>query len=89
MFTKVEDFLNEWKTETGFTKSVFKALTDESLAQAINDDHRTIGRIAWHITTTIPEMIKHTGLEFDFDEKAPVPTSENPGPLRSLRAPAG
>lgn len=73
MFTRVQDFLNEWKTETGFTKAILKALTDQSLAQAINTDHRTIGRIAWHIVTTIPEMMSNTGLKLDFDEKAPVP----------------
>lgn len=73
MFTKVDDFLVTWSTETTFTKSTLAALTDASLSQAINDDHRTIGRIAWHITTTVPEMMKQTGMEIDYDEKAPVP----------------
>lgn len=73
MFTRVQDFLNEWKTETGFTKSILGALTDESLSQAIDDGHRNIGRIAWHIVTTIPEMMSQTGMTIDFDHKAPVP----------------
>ncbi len=76
MFTTIEQFEKKWLQEIGFTQTVMDALTDESLAQSINDDHRTLGRIAWHITGTIPEMMSHTGLDFDgADPNAPVPTS--------------
>ena len=74
MFQKMEDFKQSWKAESKFTQSVFDALTDASLSQSINDDHRTIGRIAWHICETITEMLPHIGLKFE-RVKAPAPTS--------------
>jgi uncharacterized damage-inducible protein DinB len=52
------------------------ALTDSSLGQSVARDHRTIGRMAWHITQTIPEMLARTGLKIDGPgEKDPVPSS--------------
>ncbi len=74
MFQKMEDFKQGWAAESKFTQSVFDALTDESLSQSINNDHRTIGRIAWHICETITEMLPHIGLKFEL-VKAPAPTS--------------
>jgi len=37
-------------------------LTDQSLNQKVAEEHRTLGRIAWHLATTIPEMANRTGL---------------------------
>ena len=65
MFRKIDDFKESWLTESKFTQSIFDALTDESLSQAINSDHRTIGRLAWHICDTISEMLPHIGLKFE------------------------
>ncbi len=73
MFRTMEDFKNGWEAESKFTQSIFDALTDESLSQSINGDHRTIGRIAWHICETITEMIPHIGLKFE-KIVPPVPT---------------
>jgi uncharacterized damage-inducible protein DinB len=39
-------------------------LTDESLGREVAADYRTIGRLAWHIVTSIHEMLTRTGLEF-------------------------
>ena len=74
MLTTIEHFEQSWKYESAVTQKIFEALTDESLAQAINADHRTIGRIAWHICETIPEMMNNTGLSLE-ELKPPVPTS--------------
>ena len=74
MFRTIADFEKAFKTETDFTISIFSALSDESLGQSINNDHRNIGRIAWHICETIAEMMPHTGLEFEA-LKPPVPTT--------------
>jgi len=50
------------------------ALTDPSLSQSVASDHRTIGRLAWHIATSIPEMMTRLGLKFEgIDHEAPVP----------------
>jgi uncharacterized damage-inducible protein DinB len=52
------------------------ALTDESLTQKVAQDHRTLGRIAWHIVQTIPEMAGRTGLKISGPgDKDPVPTT--------------
>ncbi|MEP6619777.1 MAG: DinB family protein [bacterium] len=62
MIRTVEDFLTVWKQEAASTTKLFGALTDESLRQSINDEHRDLGRLAWHITVTIREMMERTGL---------------------------
>ena len=76
MFTKIEHFDKTWSQEMKFTQSVMDALTDQSLSQAVNDDHRTLARMAWHIVGTIPEMTSHVGLKLDGpDPSAPVPAT--------------
>ena len=62
MFHTIDDFLTVWKEEAESTARVFAALTDASLSQAVMKDHRTIGRMAWHIAQTIPEMLGKAGL---------------------------
>ncbi|MFI5312481.1 MAG: DinB family protein, partial [Gemmatimonadales bacterium] len=42
----------------------------------VDSEHRTLGRIAWHITGTIREMMEKTGLHVEGPaENAPVPPS--------------
>lgn len=62
MFRAIDDFLAVWKDEAKMTSKVFDLLTDDSLKQSIHNDHRTIGRLAWHLTQTVPEMLGKTGL---------------------------
>lgn len=72
MFRKIKDFEESWKVETKFTQAILDALTDESLSQAINADHRTIGRLAWHICETFPEMMGQLGFSFgEFNRDVP------------------
>ena len=76
MFGSIDGFLKEWKDESQITASYLAALTDASLTQAITEGHRDLGRIAWHIAQTIPEMMHRTGLTFDGPEvDAPVPSA--------------
>ncbi|WP_318616371.1 DinB family protein [Sporosarcina sp. YIM B06819] len=76
MFRTVEEFLTNWGYESGSTQKILDALTDASLAQEVSPEDRTLGRIAWHIVTTIDEMISQTGLEFEAaSHKATVPTT--------------
>lgn len=76
MFRTVDDFENIWKTESENTLNILKSLTPESLSQSVADDHRNIGRIAWHNVLTIPEMMSLTGLEFSgISENDPMPNS--------------
>jgi uncharacterized damage-inducible protein DinB len=76
MFRKVEDFVAAWELESGLTQKLMDALTDASLKQSVVDDHRTLGRMAWHIVTTISEMMVHTGLTLTaVKPDAPVPAT--------------
>jgi len=77
MYTTIADFIAEWKTEASSTVKTLAVLSDESLAQRVVDGHRTLGRIAWHIVTTIPEMTSYTGLKLEelLKPDSPVPPS--------------
>ena len=75
MFKTIEDFLQNWGHESQSTQKILDALTDESLAQEVSSEDRTLGRIAWHMTTTLDEMVSQTGLEFEAaSHETPVPT---------------
>jgi uncharacterized damage-inducible protein DinB len=74
MYRKLEDFINDWTIESESTMKIFNSLTDESLTKKVNENVRTAGRLAWHITTSIGEMGLRTGLIFKtVDDKYPVP----------------
>ena len=76
MFTSIEQFKNEWQIVSDETRKIFSALTDESLGQSVADDHRTVGRMAWHIVQTIPDMATRVGLQVEGPaEDTPVPVS--------------
>jgi|WetSurMetagenome_2_1015567.scaffolds.fasta_scaffold553896_2 uncharacterized damage-inducible protein DinB len=62
MIRSIRDFEFSYSKEIESTQKVFKHLTDKSLAQEFSPSVRSLGRIAWHITTTIPEMMERTGL---------------------------
>ena len=74
MYKTIEEFLINWGHESGSTQKVLDTLTDESLGQEVSPEDRTLGRIAWHIRTTLHEMMSRTGLEFEATpHDAPVP----------------
>lgn len=76
MYSSLATFLHAWKNESEATQRILDALTDSSLEQKISASDRTLGRIAWHIVTTVPEMMSRTGLTFEsIDEEMSVPTS--------------
>ena len=76
MFMSIEGFLTEWQGESAVTATYMAALTDASLTQTIIDGHRDLGRIAWHIAQSIPEMLQRTGLTFDGPPAdTPVPSA--------------
>jgi uncharacterized damage-inducible protein DinB len=76
MIRSIHDFEYQWSQELEATQKVFKHLTDKSLPQAVNPEGRTLGRLAWHITTTIPEMMGRTGLKIAGpDPESPLPSS--------------
>lgn len=76
MFRSIDDFLKSWKNESESTLKELNGLTDATLSQPVTDDHRTLGRIAWHLTGTPHEMMARTGLHVEGPaEDAPVPAT--------------
>jgi uncharacterized damage-inducible protein DinB len=74
MFRQVQDFTHAWEQERDMTLLIFRALTDESLAQRVSPEGRSLGRLAWHIAQSLGEMMRRTGLSPDGPaEDAPVP----------------
>ena len=77
MFRRIDDFLRSWTYETEATRKIFRALTDESLGQQVSEGGRTLGKLAWHIAQTLPEMAGRTGLPIEGPgEEEPVPAEE-------------
>jgi uncharacterized damage-inducible protein DinB len=74
MFTKLVHFERAWQHESEATLKLLKELTDASLDQAVTPRDRTLGRMAWHLVTTIPEMMNRTGLA------VPGPAHDAPPP---------
>jgi uncharacterized damage-inducible protein DinB len=76
MYITIADFIREWNREATLTQKVLDGLTDESLGQKVYSEGRTLGRIAWHLTTNIPEYLAYFGLKVDeVKHKEEVPTS--------------
>ncbi len=75
MFRRVADFLATWEAEHTGTLKVLQALDDRSLTRPAAEGHRTLGRLAWHLATTIREMMERTGLRLDGPEPdSPIPS---------------
>ena len=62
MFKSIDQFIDTWQHEIQFTHNVLAGLTDESLSQEVDPGGRTLGRLGWHLTQTMPEMLHRTGL---------------------------
>lgn len=65
MYRKISDFVNDWAYETEMTLKIFNALSDESLNQNFHNEHRTLGRLAWHITQSLTQMMHSAGLPLE------------------------
>ncbi len=76
MYRRIEDFLKDWEYEAASTSKVLGELTDATLSQEVVSGHRTLGRMAWHLAQTIPEMMGHTGLQVaGADSEGPMPAT--------------
>lgn len=62
MYRLIEDFVGDWTAELELTEKIFSNLTDESLDQRVTGEGRSIGELAWHITTSIGEVLHRTGI---------------------------
>ena len=76
VYHTVKDFLDDWNFEYETTVKVFSTLTDAALAQKVTPKGRSLGKLAWHITLSLSQMINRTGLACDAPpEDAPQPES--------------
>lgn len=62
MYASLAAFHASWKYESESTQKLLDCLTDASLSHALFPGGRTVGRLAWHIAQSIPEMLNRTGL---------------------------
>jgi len=65
MYQNIEEVISDLQNESNATLRVFNALTNESLNQKVYPEGRSLGKIAWHITATVPELLSRIGLEFN------------------------
>ncbi len=83
MVTSIADFESQWRHESELTRRVFAELTDECLAHPVTPGCRTLGRLAWHITTTIPHIMAGVGLPAaDLREDTPLPVRLSAADIR-------
>lgn len=76
MYTSVTEFIEEWNQEASSTQKILDTLTDSSLQQAVSPDDRSLGRIAWHIVTSTPEMLNEYGITIEtVKNSASIPSS--------------
>ncbi|MDF2683929.1 MAG: hypothetical protein K0R47_5119 [Brevibacillus sp.] len=77
MYSTVENFITEWKNEAVLTQQILENLTNEALGQQVYLEGRTLGRIAWHFVTSIPEYLTEFGLLVDkVPDSGEVPSAE-------------
>ena len=62
MFTSVAAFRATWDYESDATLKLFRVLTEASLSQAVKPGGRTLGRLAWHLTLSLREMLDEAQL---------------------------
>ena len=63
MYKTINDFLGDWEKESTATCKVLSKITDDSLGTKVYPEGRTLGFLAWHVVTTIGEMLSKTGLK--------------------------
>ncbi|MFC2124965.1 DinB family protein [Bacteroidota bacterium] len=76
MYSKIQDFTADWKVEEQSTLTIFAAIKNEVKATKINENVRSLERLAWHITQTLTEMPSRAGIiEKDVLDNKPIPDS--------------
>lgn len=75
MYHRVEDFLKAYEHRAASTGKVMAQLTDANLGQRVAPGHRSLNEIAWHVVTSISEMMARTGISLDaLDPESPPPS---------------
>ncbi|MCB2205422.1 DinB family protein [bacterium] len=76
MYHTLEEFLQDWREERAKTERILGALTTSSLEVRVYPEGRTLGFLAWHIVTSLSQMMAHVGLQpTGVDQEDPQPTA--------------
>ncbi len=62
MYRKISDFLADWDYESASTIKHFESIPETEVHKKFHPQVRSMGRLAWHITETVSEMMNRTGL---------------------------
>ena len=74
MYSKIEDFIEDWKSEESATLKIFACIPDNNKSERVGQNIRSLGRLAWHITQTLTEMPFRAGIiKDDTLENLPIP----------------
>ena len=75
MYRKIDDFISDYKMESENTLKIFKSIDLQKKSLKINENVRSMERIAWHIVQSLTEMMSKTGLyETDTLEGKSIPS---------------
>ena len=76
MYRTIDDFFPDWEQENKKTDSILAALTDDALDQRATAEGRTLRTLAWHLVTSISEMMGRVQLHpAGPGEDAPEPST--------------
>lgn len=75
MLRHSKDFEKVWQYESEMTLKLFGNLTDASLTQRVTPQGRSLGKLAWHLVTSL-NMLTEAGLPVD------APQDDNAVPTR-------
>jgi len=78
----INDFIEDWKEESEATLKVFSKIPDNVLSIKDNVNVRTLGRLAWHITQTVTEMLNSCGIT----DEDPLANRDLPSNMREIKA---
>jgi uncharacterized damage-inducible protein DinB len=62
MFRRVDDFKTIWTQEAEKTLALLAAIPDAAAHQAVDEQHRDLRRLAWHLVETVLELPQNLGL---------------------------
>lgn len=76
MYRKIEDFIEDWKSEEASTLKIFSSIPDAEKSKKEGENIRSLDRLAWHITQTLTEMpFRAEIVDEDFLDNQPIPGS--------------
>ncbi len=84
MFRHVRDVASIWEQESQKTLAVLEAIPDAAAHQAVNEHHRDLKRLAWHLCESLAEMPANMGLHLEGFPGTPYQTPV-PGSMKEIR----